>query len=925
LHVLHLIRMFVNAEHSSVLTDNPSENAMKRPLTIFGCAAAVSCALLVMSPSPDRQAPVSMGLPDDPDAQARMEFMMLRDPATNSIPSDMIRRERQFTATLARNAEAGLLKGNSNRLGVVWTERGPNNVGGRSRVFAADVVHSGTLLAGSVAGGMWKSTDDGASWMPTTTPGQIHSTTCIAQDVRSGHTDTWYVGTGEFRGSTNNNTRWGDLYRGDGIFKSTDNGASWSLLSSTVSGTPQTTDDFDYVWCVATDPTNLTEDEVYAATYNGIYRSSNGGATWSRQLVADSSYNDVAVSSTGVVYAHTHEAGVTRIWRSTDGLNWTNIAPAGFPTVTSRVVIGIAPSNPSIVYLFVYGVSTSPNVSGHQIWKYRYISGDGSGAGGSWVNRGGELPSDINSQASYNMIVHVNPIDTNFVIIGGTNLYRSPNGFYSGNVTTTIGGYPYYPGLNHHPDIHSGMFKPGNPSVYYSGHDGGLSRTDNVNASSVEWTSLNNGYNVTQFYSVSLSPDSGSDWILGGSQDNGTVVGYQPGLSSWDMAYGGDGTIVIVAPEADNRLYTQYQGGQMQRMGRDGITVVDVTPSGATNMMFVNPIALDPNNTSILYYGGGRTSPAMTSGLWRNDNIINASATAGWTAIAATDVGAAAGYLRTVSCISVSKANPANTVYYGTIDGIVKRVDAANTATPIVTDVTPPGLNGGTAAGGFVRCVAVDPANGMNALVVFGNYNFQSLWYTTNGGASWTDVEGNLAGPSGPSVRFAEIFYVGNTNAIFLGSSIGLLSTTTLNGSSTVWTPEAQSEIGNVIVAWLDYRPADRILAVGTHARGIWTGQFDNPNSVAQQSVPVEFALDQNYPNPFNPASTIHFTLGQSGKTSARVFDIQGRLVTTLVDGVLAAGKHSYAFNALGLSSGVYFLTLTSGQHSATRKMILMR
>jgi hypothetical protein len=341
--------------------------------------------------------------------------------------------------------------------------------------------------------------------------------------------------------------------------------------------------------------------------------------------------------------------------------------------------------------------------------------------------------------------------------------------------------------------------------------------------------------------------------------------------------------------------------------------------------MFVNPIALDPNNTSILYYGAGRTSPAMTSGLWRNDNIINSTSTVGWTALAATDVGAGSGYARTVSAISVSRSNPANVVYYGTIDGIVKRVDAANSASPVVTDVTPPGLNGGTATGGFVRCIAVDPENGYNALLVFGNYNFQSLWYTTNGGANWIDVEGNLAGPSGPSVRFAEIFYAGSTKQIYLGASIGLLSTSGLNGSSTVWVQEAQNEIGNVIVGWLDYRPADRILAVGTHARGIWTGQFDNPNSVAPESVPATFALEQNYPNPFNPTTTIRFTLDESRKTTVRIYDIQGREVGTIVDRQLAAGKHSYAFSATQLSSGVYFLTLTSGSHFATRKMIVMK
>ena len=169
-------------------------------------------------------------------------------------------------------------------------------------------------------------------------------------------------------------------------------------------------DNFDYVWNVATNPANASLDEVFTATWNGIYRSTDGGGTWTNPLIADSSYNDVAASPTGVVYAHTHVSGITRVWRSPDGVTWTNIAPPTFPTVTGRVVIGIAPSNPNIVFFYVHGANNTPAVGGHQIWKYKYLSGDGSGSGGLWENRGGNLPGDINSQVGYDMLVHVNPL-----------------------------------------------------------------------------------------------------------------------------------------------------------------------------------------------------------------------------------------------------------------------------------------------------------------------------------------------------------------------------------------------------------------------------------------------------------------------------------------------------------------------------------
>src|SRR5262249_38925268 len=141
---------------------------------------------------------------------------------------------------------------------------------------------------------------------------------------------------------------------------------------------------------------------------------------------------------------------------------------------------------------------------------------------------------------------------------------------------------------------------------------------------------------------------------------------------------------------------------------------------------------------------------------------------------------------RRISALGISTNIP-NVLYFGTIDGVVMRAVNANLPAPTVTNITPPGLNGGTATGGFVRCIAVDPTNSDHALVVFGNYNFRSLWFTTDGGGTWTDVEGNLAGPAGPSIRWASIFYVGGQLEVFLGTSIGVLSTTSLAGASTQW------------------------------------------------------------------------------------------------------------------------------------------
>jgi len=899
---------------------------MKRILPFL--ALLILAALYFIIPEKAENPTASIGDKNNPNSRAEYEFLVVRDPVTDAVPQDIRRREARLSASLPNFRDYMLAKG-SGALQLQWSEKGPGNIGGRTRAFAADVENVGVLIAGAVDGGIWKSTNDGASWALKLRPEQTHSTSCIAQDTRPGKTNNWYVGTGEFRGSTTNNTRWGSFYHGDGIYKSTNNGETWEILPSTLSGTPAIADAFDFNWSIAVNPANTAQDEVFAATWRGIYRTTNGGTSWTQVLASDNGTvntatvtTDVIVTPSGVMYAHTRVSGAVRIWRSTDGVNWNSIAPSNFPTASGRIVFAYAPSNDNIIYIFVQSPNNTPATAGHQIWKY---TDNGTGTG-TWENRSANLPSDLSTQTGYDMTIHVKPDNPDFVIIGGTNLYRSTDGFTTPNNITDIGGYSYYPEGNHHPDHQGGMFKPTNYNIYYSSSDGGVHRADNINmAFPMQWTLLNNGYNVTQVYSVSISSDSGDTRIIAGAQDNGSIATDSSNI--WYLIYGGDGTVVELGNVADDRMYTQYQNGPMHRQTRDGNDVISINPSGGTRQLFVNPIALDPNNTRILYYGGGYSgSPSMITGLWRNDNIINASATDGWSRLTATDFGSVTGWTRRVSTIAVSKKNNANVVYVGTTDGLMKRVDSASTS-PVATDITPPGLNGGTAQGGFVRGIAIDPLNSNRALVAFGNYNFQNLWLTTNGGTSWVDVEGNLSGPDGPSVRWATMIYSGSDLHVFIGTSIGLLMTERLQGDSTVWVHAAANEIGNVLIAYMDYRESDRTLAVGTHGRGVFTTTYPlTPVDVKPEpAAPLAYILHQNYPNPFNPATTIRYTLPVKADVNISIYNAQGRQITTLFAGSRDAGTHQHIWNAAGLPSGIYFYKLTAGTTSHTGKMVLLK
>ena len=200
------------------------------------------------------------------------EIQRLADPITGKIPNNIRQKELAFAKNLPKSNSFS--KNN-------WLHRGPYNVGGRTRALCLDVTDENIILAGGASGGMFRSTDGGQSWTMTTDPSQEHRISCLTQDRRPGKENIWYFGTGENRGSYVINV---SLY-GNGIWKSIDGGLSWDSLPITTTNTPTSLDgDFDFMFSLKTDPSNDSLDVVYAATRGDIYRSENGGNSWSKQL-----------------------------------------------------------------------------------------------------------------------------------------------------------------------------------------------------------------------------------------------------------------------------------------------------------------------------------------------------------------------------------------------------------------------------------------------------------------------------------------------------------------------------------------------------------------------------------------------------------------------------------------------------------------
>jgi hypothetical protein len=887
----------------------------------------------------------SIGSAEDPQARFNHEMMRLRNPATGKIPANIRAKELEFASRLPVHGDGLILKtGDSKDVQFAnsWSLRGPHNVAGRTRAMALDITNENIIIAGGVSGGMWRSSDGGSNWIKTSGYDQLHSVTCLVQDTRSGKENIWYYGTGEYRGNSASGS--GAFFVGDGIYKSTNGGESWSVLPSTTSNSPQTFNlGFDIVWNVALDPSNTSQEEVYTAAYGRIFRSINGGGNWS-EVIAPSDpnsarYTDVTVTSTGVVYATLSGNGnKSGIHRSTNGTTWTEITPAGWPGTYNRVVIGIAPSNENVVYFLAetpgYGTCD------HSIWKYTYLSGDGSGSGGQWENRSANIPAqggytgNFDSQGSYDLVIKVKPNDENVVFIGGVNLYRSNDGFASSAQTTWIGGYTssnnsYASYPNHHCDQHALFFYPSDPNKMLSGHDAGICLTTNDMATNVSWTVLNNGYYTTQFYTVAIDhAANGDNIIIGGMQDNGSwFVNSASSTANWVDEWGGDGSYCAIA-DGKNYYYFSWQNGETFRVKLDNsgnlLEWAEVDPAGGTGYLFINPFILDANNSKMMYMAGG-------SVIWRNSDLTQIPAydqnptSVNWTKLTNTQLSSGS-----VSALEVS-ISPANRLYYGTSEKKVYRLDNANTGNPTPTDIT-----GASFPSGYVSCIAVDPSNADNLLVVFSNYEVISLWYSSNGGSSWQNISGNLeqysnGSGNGPSTRWAEILPLAGETMYFVGTSTGLYSTNLLNGTSTVWSQEGPSTIGNVVVDMLDSRTTDDLLVAATHGTGVYStnvstfiGDEENP------AIVKNYFLGQNYPNPFNPTTTIEYKIPQAAEVSLTIYNIQGKEIVTLVRQHQGQGSYVVTWNGrdrLGrtVTSGAYFYRLNAGKYSETRRMVLVK
>ena len=568
------------------------------------------------------------------------EFNMLKDPATGIIPTNIRQEEFKLARTIPEK-ESGIVNGPNNL--NTYSEAGPNNVGGRTRAVAYDKRFNGTsnrvIIAGSVSGGILRTTDAGVTWTRVSPDNDIHNLSSLAQDPRAGFEDTWYAGGGEpISGSASGP---GAFYLGFGIWKSTNNGLSWTKLTRDVidigggtlpGGTLEAFDSpLDMVHEIVVNPSN---GDVYVAGHRRLIRSTNGGTSWNvvfagtTATTSDLGQMDIVCRNDGRLYLGVNgglpDADRRGVWTSTNGTTWTRIAGGSVLNVDSvdqwrgnsangdskRIVMALAPSNQNILYVTYENGDSQASSDGAKTEADLYKL-DATGPN-VWTNLSANVPDfpgqmdgvdPFHVQFGYNLMITVKPDDANAVFLGGVNLFRSTNGFASTTATAWIGGYGsnFPAGLNiygsqnngnditkwSHPDMHVLVFDPSNANKAICANDGGIQMTDNIMATiagvePVSWNVLSN-YQTLQYYHVAMDPGANRNNFAGGAQDNGTRFR--------------DGSGVLTTTPANNAQYRILSG--------DGAAVGIAKVNGTSQDIFsstqfgnINRVRLTPGNIS---------------------------------------------------------------------------------------------------------------------------------------------------------------------------------------------------------------------------------------------------------------------------------------------------------------------------------------
>ncbi len=690
-------------------------------------------------------------------------------------------------------ADAPLQKSASGTWNIVGPTTYPSNntsqpTGkGRINAIAFHPNDASTLYIGSPSGGIWKSTDDGASWNSLSANIPYLGVSAIL--VHPTDPNIIYIGTGD---------RDSEDAPGVGVYKTTDGGATWAPANSGMGNTT--------VGMMLMNPND--PNMLFAATYGGIFKSVNAGASWTLTQAGD--FRDIKFKpgDPSIMYA-ARIVTPSEFYRSTTtGDSWTQIA---IPTagVGSRMVIGVSPANASYVYL----VQIKNNDGTFQA----LLRSTNSGQTFSQQSNSPNIfdyacnGSGTASQATYDLCIEVDKTDEDIVYVGSINSWKSSDGGVNWSPVSHWVGSNFAPGdptancaASVHADHHCYEWSPlHNPDRLYLGHDGGIAYTANGGTT---WTDITSNLPIGQVYKIGQSAHT-ANTVLAGFQDNG-VSGTTNGVSFTTVA-GGDGGECAVDYSNANFCYRETQNGALRRSSTGALgSGSNIISALFDPTAFIAPYMLHRTVHSTMFFP--RTN------VWRSTNVTaSPSSSVTWDSISTFAAGA------TIRVIEQSPAN-LDIVYISRGSGassVLYRSDNANAAPASVTWTTIPKPQGLT-----VTDIKANPTDENIVYATAGMKVFKS----TNKGGSWTDISGNL-----PALFVNCLVLDKDANeGIYIGNQTGVwykdatVSEWILFSSSLPPVDVRELEI------YYDANPDNSRITAATYGRGIWQSDLIQINVV---------------------------------------------------------------------------------------------
>jgi photosystem II stability/assembly factor-like uncharacterized protein len=781
-----------------------------------------------------------------------------------AYPYGIIKQESYLQA-MEQTKKMMMHKGKSS---TVWTFAGPDNIGGRITDIEISPENDQVIYLGAATGGVLLSINGGQTWQNLFTGMPVISVGDIAVDPSN--PNTVWCGTGEANSSSFS-------FLGNGIYRSDDGGFSWQNK-----GLSRST----YIGRVIVDYSN--SNRVFAAACGnlfsanderGIYRTTDGGNNWQRVLFLTDSTSAVDLvqhpTNPNILYACMWERvrGLTYrrsfgyssgIYKTIDaGNTWTKLTN-GLPNgQVGRIGIDISRNYPDILYAVF-------DLPGEQVGVYKTTNG-----GATWnETNDGYLQGMMSNFGWYFGQIRIDPTNPQNVFVMGVPLYYSNDG-----------GATWQESGNMHVDHHAMCFS--STGQIFEGNDGGLYKSSNGGQS---WTKINN-LGLTQFYAIDidyLNPEV----LIGGTQDNNTIITHTGATDDWFPILGGDGMYCLIDYTNPDILYAEYQYGNLYRSEDRGMSMGYISyPMSGDRVYWSAPLVMHPEFPQTLYFGTYR--------VWKTNNKGDT-----WTPLSGDLTGGLNNAFSTLSTMDVSALDP-SLIVTGSCDG---RVNISKNGGFTWSDISA-GL-----PERWITKVKTDPNDVSTIYVTLSGFRWEEayshVYKSTDLGETWQNIGDGL-----PEIPVNDLVIDPLTpGRLIVGTDAGVYATPN-DGAEWYW---IWNDLPAVPVCALKIHQPDRTVVAGTYGLSMFRASLDEiftDNNPLQQSATLSAMIN---PNPVVDDCQLSFYLLEKEQITVELAGTDGKIQKEIFSGNLNSGKQKIDFSLKGKAHGVYYVLIKGGRVKAS-------